>query len=239
MEERLIHLEGVGKVRLIKSERARNITISLRPVEGIRVTLPYAREYSDAERFVKQKAAWIKQQQLKIQSRVKAPTIFNELSKFRTRHHQLLIRKHEKATLKISVTGGFIRIWYPVYTDAAHEKVQKAIMKGIEEAWRLEAKYMLPLKVEQLARKFGFSYHSVTIKNARTRWGSCSHDNRINLSLHLMMLPDHLIDYIILHELCHTTHKNHGKGFYAQLNKLTGGIRSLENELGKYKIGIL
>jgi predicted metal-dependent hydrolase len=239
MEERLVHFDGIGQVRFLKSNRARNVTISLRPAEGIRVTLPHYMEYTEAEGFVKQKKAWIKNQLVKLRSNTKPATVFNEESAFKTRHHKLVIGKHEKATLKISVSNGLIRIWYPQYTDVAHEKVQKAIRKGIEEAWRLEAKFLLPKKVQHLAGKFGFTYRSVTIKNARTRWGSCSHDNRINLSLHLMMLPDHLIDYIIIHELCHTIHKNHGKGFYVKLNQLTGSIKALERELNTYKIGIL
>ncbi|MDD3108057.1 MAG: M48 family metallopeptidase, partial [Alistipes sp.] len=81
----------------------------------------------------------------------------------------------------------------------------------------------LPPRVRQLCRTFGFRCGEVTIRNTRTRWGSCSADDNLSLSLHLMKLPDELTDYILLHELCHTRHKNHGPAFYALLNQVTSG----------------
>ena len=117
-------------------------------------------------------------------------------------------------------------------------KVQAAIHKAVEEAWRIEAKAVLPKRVSELAGKFGFKYQEVFVKNAKTRWGSCSHNNRINLSLHLMMLPDHLIDYVILHELTHTIHKNHGPKFWLYLDQITGGVKKLEKEINSKRIGL-
>ena len=60
----------------------------------------------------------------------------------------------------------------------------------------------------------------------------------INLNIHLMRLPEHLSDFIILHELCHTVHKNHGKAFHDLLNKLSGGEVQLNKELNKHNINI-
>ena len=81
----------------------------------------------------------------------------------------------------------------------------------------MEAKKYLPERVEKCATQFGFFFRNVKIRNAVTRWGSCTHNNDINLSLHLMRLPDHLIDYVILHELAHTIHKNHKNNFRKML----------------------
>ena len=103
---------------------------------------------------------------------------------------------------------------------------------------RKEAKEYLPQRTENLAARHGFSYNGVTVKNLKSRWGSCSATNRINLNIHLMRLPEHLSDYVILHELAHTVHKNHSKDFWQCLNKLTNDkAKQLTAEMKKYQIG--
>ncbi|RYF82935.1 MAG: M48 family peptidase, partial [Chitinophagaceae bacterium] len=107
-----------------------------------------------------------------------------------------------------------------------------------EEALRREAKEYLPLRLLQLAKTHGLQYNNVTIKNTRTRWGSCSSTNNINLSLHLMRLPDELCDYVLLHELAHTIEKNHGPGFWKLLDKISGDARGLDRQLKNYRISV-
>ena len=91
------------------------------------------------------------------------------------------------------------------------------------EALRRSAKTILLPRLAQLAHRHGFSFHKSFIKNNRTNWGSCSGVNNINLNLKLMLLPEHLRDYVMLHELCHTRIKNHGPQFWALLNSVTEG----------------
>lgn len=100
---------------------------------------------------------------------------------------------------------------------------------------RAEANATLPQRVSQLAQAFGFSYASVTIRPSKTRWGSCSAQNSINLSLYLMKVPPHLRDYVILHELCHTVHHNHSDQFWQLMDKVTSGkAKALRAELRQY-----
>ena len=105
------------------------------------------------------------------------------------------------------------------------------------EAMCAEAKRTLPPRVEYFARRFGFSYGRVTIRAARSKWGSCSGENNISLSLFLMTLPEHLRDYVIIHELCHTVHHDHSPRFHALVDSLTGGReKQLARELRSYPI---
>jgi len=88
-----------------------------------------------------------------------------------------------------------------------------------------------------LSQEYNFSFKSVRITSARTRWGSCSHNNNINVSYYIMQLPFHLIDFVLIHELCHTVHKNHGKEFHELLNKCVDGKeREYVGELRQYSI---
>ncbi len=105
------------------------------------------------------------------------------------------------------------------------------------ERLRAQAKQFLPKRVEALAHKFGFGYNKITVKDIRSRWGSCSSLNNLNFSIYLMHLPDELVDYVILHELCHTVHRNHGPHFWALLNTCTAGkARYLSAQMDKYSL---
>ena len=102
---------------------------------------------------------------------------------------------------------------------------------------RREARRVLPPLVEQLAAKHGFSYTSLRISSAHTRWGSCSGRNGISISLFVMLLPEHLREFIMLHELCHTRHHNHSAAFHQLLNAHVGGKeRAYNQELKSYPI---
>ncbi len=96
----------------------------------------------------------------------------------------------------------------------------------------------LPPRLARLSAATGLRYTHLTITSARTKWGSCSSRNRISLSLFLMTLPEHLRDFVLLHELCHTVHHNHSAAFHALLDRLCGGCeRALNSELRRYRAG--
>ena len=95
----------------------------------------------------------------------------------------------------------------------------------------------LPGELEKQARDYGFQYKSCKIGKSKTHWGSCSSSGTIRLSLYIMLLPKNLIQYILLHELCHTVHHNHGEHFWALLNKCTNDkAKQLRGDLRKYPI---
>ncbi len=105
------------------------------------------------------------------------------------------------------------------------------------ERLRREAKADLPQRVERISAATGLKYEKLTIRAARTKWGSCTSRNNISLSLFLMILPEHLRDFVILHELCHTRHHNHSPRFHALVNKLCAGEeKALSRELRAYAI---
>lgn len=103
------------------------------------------------------------------------------------------------------------------------------------EQMRLSAKVYLPRRTAELAHIWGFTYKSVKIQSSRTRWGSCSASCSINFSLFLMSVPEHLIDYVILHELCHTKHHDHSPAFWAEMDRVTDGkAKELRQELRNF-----
>ena len=88
------------------------------------------------------------------------------------------------------------------------------------EDMRKAAKAVLPPRLAELAARYGFVYNRVAIKHNTTNWGSCSTKANINLNLNLVRLPKVLQDYVLIHELCHLRHHDHGHAFHVLLESL-------------------
>lgn len=83
-----------------------------------------------------------------------------------------------------------------------------------------KAKEIIPPKVEYFADKIGVTYNKITIRCQHTRWGSCSSKGNLNFNCLLVLLPDEIIDSVVVHELCHRKQMNHSAKFYAEIEKV-------------------
>ena len=116
-------------------------------------------------------------------------------------------------------------------------QLSPAEQKAHVEELRRAAKADLPGRIARLSEATGLKYEKLTIRASRTKWGSCSGRNHISLSLFLMTLPEHLRDYVSVHELCHTVHHNHSPRFHALVDRLVGGReKALNRELRAFTI---
>ena len=97
-----------------------------------------------------------------------------------------------------------------------YKDVSPLSSEEIEEL-RRQAKAELPPRLSEFASRYGFTYNRVSIKHNATNWGSCSARKNINLNLSIMRLPRVLQDYVLLHELCHLRHQDHGHAFHLLL----------------------
>lgn len=161
---------------------------------------------------------------------IKDPVIGEVLLKKSTKARRISIRVHPVKGVTVSVpyivpytvAEAFFRQkrqW--VVETVAHQKekfkdVKMAPPAEVEQLRRL-AKEQLPERLAELASRYGFEYNKVTIKHNATNWGSCSIRNNINLNLNIVRLPKILQDYILLHELCHLRHHDHGHAFHLLL----------------------
>ena len=237
MEDEIVNIQGVD-VTFFRSHRAKRLNITIKPFVGVRVSVPYSVSFKKAKEATEQRIGWIKSHLSKMQKAEGMLTVFDLDTTFKTRSHHLVLTFSDTETLKTVVRDHKISVAIPQSHNIEDAEVQNSIRQAIELAWRREAKLHLPGRVKELAEAHNFEYKNVAIKNSKTRWGSCSFDNNINLSLHLMRLPDHLIDYVILHELVHTRVKNHSKDFWQLLDIVSGEARKLDREVKTYAIKI-
>jgi predicted metal-dependent hydrolase len=238
MSSKQIQIGDVGNIQLVKSRRAKHISITIKPFKGVRVSVPLQVSFAEAEHVVQNKIDWIQKHQQKINIVEEKRTIFDERTDFCTKKHKLIIRQTYGKKIYGSISDGEIKIYFPEYLRVENNSVQIFIRKVIEEALRIEAKQFIPARVKELAAKYNFKYNKVFIKNIKSRWGSCSKKGNINFSLHIMLLPEELIEYVILHELVHTTEHNHSKNFWAKLDKIYGNSKTIDRKLRNYRIGI-
>ena len=120
---------------------------------------------------------------------------------------------------------------------ALPSQLPPAEAKARIEELRRAARADLPGRIERLSRLTGLKYNKLTIRASRTKWGSCTAENNISLSLFLMTLPEHLRDFVIVHELCHTGHHDHSPRFHALVDRLVGGNeKALNGELKAFSI---
>ena len=134
---------------------------------------------------------------------------------------------------------GETQIVCPEGVNFEDDNLQEWLLKVIAEALRRNAKIILPQRLYMLSKMHNLPYKAVKMNNSQGRWGSCSATKSINLSFYLMLLPKHLIDYVLLHELCHTREMNHGDKFWQLLDKLTDNrSQALRAELKNYKTSL-
>lgn len=223
----------LGPVQYNRQTRLKRLSIRLDRNGNIWVNIPPLVTFEIAEAFLLENKALLikKMAQQKTQPAKTIATIT------KTRLYELhLIPSHE---FSLKTTDHLVRMFYPSHLNPNDQEVQTRAKAVLVEIYRCEAKTQLPERLATLAKTHGFSFGRVTIRNTHSRWGSCSTENNISLSLNLMQLPDHLIDYIMLHELCHTVEKNHGPNFWKLLNSKTNGrAKELAEEVKHYSTSL-
>ncbi len=172
-------------------------------------------------------------------------TILIERSR-RAKHLSLSVRAFKGARVAVPYGISFTRAemfarsktgWLKKHLNkmALMEQEAKALSKS-KPINRVTARKQIIDRLNYLSQKHGFNYNRVFIKNQKTRWGSCSGKNNINLNITLVRLPDELLDYTILHELVHTRVKNHSRQFWDQMDKLVGDSKKLDSKLSEYRV---
>jgi len=208
--ENIVRDEKLGEVRYVRNLRAKNLSIRINRQGEVRVTLPRFVSRRRAEAFLELKKAWI----------------MKKLHEIRTQQQEATMPVEGEW---ITVRGKQIPITLPHGTASVEDALWEILLR--------ESKAYLPGRVMELAVQHGFRYRDVKIRKMKSRWGSCSGNNNINLNSWLVMLPDHLSDYVILHELVHTRYKDHSERFWKALDQVTGGCsKALRKELRNQQI---
>lgn len=235
MDKKKVNIDGIGLVTFCTSSRLKKVSIKLKPLDGIIVSIPKWVSYKTAHEIVLSKKDWILKSKEKVKIIENNYTVFDENSKLKILNILISLKIFSGKKIISKQLLDEIVVYCPENEDLKSENMQQKVRLYIEKILRQQAKLILPKKVDFFANKFGLKYSKLFFKSAKTRWGSCSSLNNINLNIHLMRLPEHLIDYVIIHELAHILEKNHGKNFWHLIENFTNGKGKLyDKELKKY-----
>jgi len=124
--------------------------------------------------------------------------------------HSLVLLPYDKKHTKLHFDGDTFFLYYSQYNPDTFEKYIDAFYKKEAQA------YLTPL-LKTWAKRMRVTYHQVRFRKTKRQWGSCSSHNDISLNTMMMKLPLDVIEYVVVHELAHVTHKHHQKTFWTQV----------------------
>ena len=111
-----------------------------------------------------------------------------------------------------------------------NEEIKKLADKALQH---------IPKRVSYFAKQIDVTYGKITIRNQKTRWGSCSSKGNLNFNCLLMLMPPEVIDYVVVHELCHRNQMNHSKAFWKEVEKILPNYKDSVGWLKKEGGGII
>jgi hypothetical protein len=213
------------RLRFVRNRRARRYILRLRPDGTARVTVPRGGALAEAKRFAERNVAWLEKQLLRQALRPSRPETWPAGTE--------IFFRGERVRLETGTNGqaGLIRFGseaVPV-TDAAGD-----LRPIIERHLRQLAARELPPRVLELAALHNLPVRRVTVRNQRSRWGSCSRRGTVSLNWRLVQAPGFVRDYLVLHELAHLKEMNHSRRFWNEVARLCPEFAEAERWLKQH-----
>lgn len=216
-------VENAGKTikcELKKRKNSRNIKIRVDESGLVKVSLPSYTPYILAKNFINKNIDWIEKKLSLSESKKRGYYYLGKNIRF--------IKKGSAYNKSFNYIFDNIELTIEtscsLYTD-----------EEIFTEWlRLMANEYIPNKTAEIADKYGFEYNSLKIKNLTSRWGSCSSKKNLSFNLKLMQFNHDIIDYVIVHELCHLREMNHSKNFWSLVESIIPNYRIHRSNLNRF-----
>lgn len=210
------------------SPRARYARLLIKPYGGLEVVIPPRFPRAQIPSLVARHADWARHQldkQARLRQSISLP--------------RRLTLAFDNSTTPVLYGSESLAFNYDLFGElsAEHILIEGATQQQqISElrAWiRHRAKTLLPPLLQKIARRTGLEYRRVTIRSQKTRWGSCSSRGQISLNDQLLFLPAPTVEYLMIHELCHTRHLNHSPNYWRLVESHSPDYRDHEKLLGR------
>jgi predicted metal-dependent hydrolase len=208
--------------KIVKSDR-KSIALHISSNGELVVRAPNSYPNNLIMDFVNSKRNWIKQKQEQVSERLEI-TAKNDL-----KHGGEIPFLGDFYKINVDSSIRQTVIFDNAFFFKSHEIIKYVLLKW----YKREAQNIIPGIAECEARKFGFDIAEIKINSARKRWGSCTSRKNINFSWRLVLLPEEVIHYVVIHELAHLVELNHSKKFWATVEKLLPNYKLYEKWMKK------
>lgn len=225
-----MQIDGIPTIEYIKRRRQRNIRIRVR-ADAVVVSAPWYCSKSQMTSFVRDRETWIRTTVSRLthahKQSVEALTAHENHIKLRGEWVPFVFRspRPESTDWLLIEREKRVDVYPPEneYQETSDNDVTAnpsdnhalSVPNDVQLAFLRDlARKELPAKFEQIADKLAFNWTRLFIRSQKTKWGTCSTRGNISLNWRLIMCPPEILDYIIIHELCHTVHMNHSKSFW-------------------------
>lgn len=215
----------VVPVRYVRNYRARRYIIRLQPDGSVRTTVPRAGSIKEARAFTERNFEWIARQIQNLQQRPVAPRAWQ--------HGTEILYRGQPVALRVAPNHTGYNV---TFADQSVRVTNTAEVRPFVERhlWKLAARE-LSQRATELATRHSIAIQRITVRNQRSRWGSCSHQGTISLNWRLIQTPDFVRDYIILHELMHRREMNHSKKYWQQVAAVCPEFEKAETWLKQHR----
>ncbi|HAV65442.1 MAG TPA: hypothetical protein DCY13_24090 [Verrucomicrobiales bacterium] len=195
-------------LRFVRNSRARRYVLRLAQNGVLRVTVPRGGSKREAIEVAQRHGDWIRRQLLKRRAEAGHDPVWRHGSEILFRGERTTIEVHERASVREIRFGEVLLV-----ADIAGEDLRPVIELHLQQLARAE----LPARVAELAGSFEVKVSRVTVRNQRSRWGSCSRSGTLSLNWRLVQMPPSVSDYILIHELAHLRFMDHSPRYWKQV----------------------
>lgn len=220
-----------GPITIKRNAKAKRVSLRMLANGEIVVTLPRRAAMSNSLRIIEESRDQIRKWRAKHQQNRQIFRHGDTVGKSHTIKISYLPESSPVASVRIRQSE--ICLYLPINQPLESLETQKLLVPAVKKALTKDAKAHLPQRLSQLASQHGFSYEKIRFGTPQGRWGSCSSTCTISLNVSLIMLEDTLIDYVLVHELCHTRQMNHSTAFWSLVEKCLPDYKTHRTELKK------
>ena len=216
----------------VNKAKIHNLYISIQDGEVV-VKAPWYATSNQIQEVVESKKDWIMKEleKYRISPRKAKKYIDNEEFQILGKPYTLNIYYQETNKVSLNVENQKISIILPI--EYSEEDNTEEIKKLIDKMYYKIAEKEVEISMEKIRKLVGLAPDEYRIKKTKSLWGSCSSNRKITINQNLMMYDRHVIDYVVLHEVCHLKYMNHSKKFWAMVEKYMPDYKEAEKELKK------
>lgn len=219
-----------GEITIRYVDRARSVRIRMGTNSRFVVSAPPRTRVSQIQKIIDSS----REELHRIVKSTGANTQYADQQPVGKRHHIAVVSTGMVAVPTLAITREKLVVKLPHGTSVDQSDVQSLIKNSVIKIYRREAKAYLPDRLKELATHGDFQYQRIRFSHAAGRWGSCSSTGTISLNIALMKLPDALIDYVLIHELCHTVQMNHSPAFWSLVETYNPHFRLHRRQIKQY-----